>query len=44
MSEQFPDLILRDQVRKAKTVIELILARAVKGNQKSFYRCVSDKR
>ncbi|GAB0176056.1 hypothetical protein GRJ2_000070800 [Grus japonensis] len=34
----------RDQVRKAKALIELNLARDVKGNKKSFYRYVSDKR
>ncbi|GAB0207196.1 hypothetical protein GRJ2_003185200 [Grus japonensis] len=34
----------RDQVRKAKALIELNLARDVKGNKKSLYRYVSDKR
>ena len=34
----------RDQVRKAKALIELNLARDVKGNKKSFYRYISDKR
>ncbi|GAB0192671.1 hypothetical protein GRJ2_001732400 [Grus japonensis] len=34
----------RDQVRKAKALIELNLARDVKGNKKRFYRYVSDKR
>ncbi|GAB0182749.1 hypothetical protein GRJ2_000740200 [Grus japonensis] len=34
----------RDQIRKAKALIELNLARSVKGNKKSFYRHVSDKR
>ncbi|GAB0204992.1 hypothetical protein GRJ2_002964800 [Grus japonensis] len=34
----------RDQVRKAKALIELNLARDVKDNKKSFYRYVSDKR
>ncbi|GAB0186183.1 mitochondrial enolase superfamily member 1 [Grus japonensis] len=34
----------RDQVRKAKALIELNLARDIKGNKKSFYRYVSDKR
>ncbi|GAB0209752.1 hypothetical protein GRJ2_003440900 [Grus japonensis] len=34
----------RDQVRKAKALIELKLARDVKDNKKSFYRYVSDKR
>ncbi|GAB0206858.1 mitochondrial enolase superfamily member 1 [Grus japonensis] len=34
----------RDQVRKAKALIEFSLARDVKGNKKSFYRYVSGKR
>ncbi|KFV20917.1 hypothetical protein N340_02423, partial [Tauraco erythrolophus] len=34
----------RAQVRKAKAVIELNLARDIKGNKKNFYRYVSDKR
>ncbi|GAB0180073.1 mitochondrial enolase superfamily member 1 [Grus japonensis] len=34
----------RDQVRKAKTLIELNLAADVKGNKKIFYRYVSDQR
>ncbi|GAB0206940.1 mitochondrial enolase superfamily member 1 [Grus japonensis] len=34
----------RDQVRKAKALIEISLARDIKGNKKSFYRYVSDKR
>ncbi|GAB0210007.1 hypothetical protein GRJ2_003466500 [Grus japonensis] len=34
----------RDQVRKAKALIELNLARDVKDNKKNFYRYVSDKR
>ncbi|KAK4823706.1 hypothetical protein QYF61_005772 [Mycteria americana] len=33
-----------DQIRKAKALIELNLARDVKGNKKSFYRYVGDKR
>ena len=33
-----------DQGRKAKALIELNLARDVKGNKKSFYRYISDKR
>ncbi|GAB0185862.1 mitochondrial enolase superfamily member 1 [Grus japonensis] len=33
-----------DQVRKAKALIEISLARDVKDNKKSFYRYVSDKR
>ncbi|KAK4832976.1 hypothetical protein QYF61_026802 [Mycteria americana] len=32
------------QVRKAKALIELNLARDVKGNKKSFYRYIGDKR
>ena len=34
----------REQVRKAKALIELTLARDIKGNKKSFYRYVGDKR
>ncbi|GAB0179431.1 hypothetical protein GRJ2_000408400 [Grus japonensis] len=34
----------REQVRKAKALIESSLARDVKDNKKSFYRYVSDKR
>ncbi|GAB0200720.1 hypothetical protein GRJ2_002537500 [Grus japonensis] len=34
----------RDQVRKAKALIELNLARDIKGNKKSFYTYISDKR
>ncbi|GAB0208586.1 hypothetical protein GRJ2_003324300 [Grus japonensis] len=34
----------RDQVRKAKALTELKLARDVKDNKKSFFRYVSDKR
>ncbi|GAB0205305.1 mitochondrial enolase superfamily member 1 [Grus japonensis] len=34
----------RDQVRKAKALIEISLARDVKDNKKSFYRYVSEKR
>ncbi|GAB0205806.1 hypothetical protein GRJ2_003046200 [Grus japonensis] len=34
----------RDQVRKAKALTEISLARDVKANKKSFYRYVSDKR
>ncbi|KAM9598579.1 uncharacterized protein ACIBXB_004267 [Morphnus guianensis] len=33
----------RDRVRKAKALIELNLARGVKGNKKSFYGYISDK-
>jgi len=34
----------RDQVRKAKALTELNLARDIKRNKKSFYRYTSDKR
>jgi len=34
----------RDQVRKAKVLIELNLAMDIKGNTKSFYRYIGDKR
>ncbi|GAB0204561.1 hypothetical protein GRJ2_002921700 [Grus japonensis] len=34
----------RDQIRKAKALIELHLARDIKGNKKSFYKYVSEKR
>ncbi|KFV08917.1 hypothetical protein N340_13153, partial [Tauraco erythrolophus] len=34
----------RDQVRKAKALIELDLARDIKGNKKNFYRYVIDKK
>ncbi|GAB0180169.1 mitochondrial enolase superfamily member 1 [Grus japonensis] len=34
----------REQIRKAKALIEISLARDVKDNKKSFYRYVSDKR
>lgn len=34
----------RNQVRKAKSLIELELARDVSSNRKIFYRCTSDKR
>ncbi|GAB0204644.1 mitochondrial enolase superfamily member 1 [Grus japonensis] len=34
----------REQVRKAKALIEISLAKDVKDNKKSFYRYVSDKR
>ncbi|GAB0187691.1 hypothetical protein GRJ2_001234400 [Grus japonensis] len=34
----------REQVRKAKALIEISLARDIKGNKKRFYRYVSDKR
>ncbi|KFV17265.1 hypothetical protein N340_13574, partial [Tauraco erythrolophus] len=34
----------RDQVRKAKALIELNLAKSIKDNKKSIYRYVSDKK
>lgn len=34
----------RDQVRKAKALIELNLASDVKGKNKGFYKCISDTR
>ncbi|GAB0182184.1 mitochondrial enolase superfamily member 1 [Grus japonensis] len=34
----------REQVKKAKALIEISLAREVKDNKKSFYRCVNEKR
>jgi len=33
-----------NQIRKAKALIELNLARDIKGNKKTFCRYVSDKR
>ncbi|GAB0191850.1 mitochondrial enolase superfamily member 1 [Grus japonensis] len=36
--------VARDQVRKAKALVEISLARDVKDNKKSFYRYVSEKR
>jgi len=36
--------VAREQVRKAKALTELNLARNVKGNKKAFYRYVSDRR
>ncbi|GAB0190272.1 hypothetical protein GRJ2_001492500 [Grus japonensis] len=44
--EEYGEIVraARDQIRKAKALIELNLARTVKGNKKSFYRYVSDKR
>jgi len=35
---------VRDQARKAKALIDLNLDRYIKGNKKSFYRYISDKR
>ncbi|GAB0190944.1 hypothetical protein GRJ2_001559700 [Grus japonensis] len=44
--EEYREIVqaARDQVRKAKALIELNLARDIKGNKKSFYRYISDKR
>ncbi|GAB0192613.1 mitochondrial enolase superfamily member 1 [Grus japonensis] len=44
--EEYREIIraARDQVRKAKALTEISLARDVKDNKKSFYRHVSDKR
>ncbi|KFP96141.1 hypothetical protein N329_05204, partial [Haliaeetus albicilla] len=44
--EEYREIVqaARDQVRKAKDLIELNLARDVEGNKKSFCRYVSDKR
>ncbi|GAB0181325.1 hypothetical protein GRJ2_000597800 [Grus japonensis] len=44
--EEYREIVqaARDQVRKAKVLIELNGAREVQGNKKSFYRYVSDKR
>ncbi|KFV01564.1 hypothetical protein N340_02894, partial [Tauraco erythrolophus] len=43
--EEYKEMVqaTRDQVRKAKALIELNLARDIKGNKKNFYRYVSDK-
>ncbi|KFV08192.1 hypothetical protein N340_06134, partial [Tauraco erythrolophus] len=44
--EEYREIVraTRDQVRKAKALIELNLARDIKGNKKNFYRYVSDKK
>ncbi|GAB0176549.1 hypothetical protein GRJ2_000120100 [Grus japonensis] len=44
--EEYRELVraARDQVRKAKALTELNLARDVKGNKKSFYRYACDER
>ncbi|GAB0182265.1 mitochondrial enolase superfamily member 1 [Grus japonensis] len=44
--EEYREIVraARNQVRKAKALMELNLARDIKGNKKSFYRYVSDKR
>jgi len=38
--EEYREIIqaARDQIRKAKSLIELNLARDIKGNKKNFYR------
>jgi len=36
--------VAREQVRKAKALTKLNLARDVKGNKKAFYRYASDRR
>ncbi|KAK4821668.1 hypothetical protein QYF61_027136 [Mycteria americana] len=43
--EEYREIVraARDQVRKAKALIKLNLARDIKGNKKSLYRYVSDK-
>ncbi|KFV01565.1 hypothetical protein N340_02895, partial [Tauraco erythrolophus] len=44
--EEYKEIVqaTRDQVRKAKALIELNLARDIKGKKKNFYRYVSDKK
>jgi len=44
--EEYREIVqaARDQVGKAQPLIELNLARDIKGNKKSFYRYVSHKR
>ncbi|KFV16061.1 hypothetical protein N340_10026, partial [Tauraco erythrolophus] len=44
--EEYREIVraTRDQVRKAKALIELNLARDIKGNKKNFYGYVSDKK
>ncbi|GAB0209975.1 hypothetical protein GRJ2_003463200 [Grus japonensis] len=44
--EEYREIVraARDEVRKAKALIEISLARDVKDNKKSFYRYVSEKR
>ncbi|GAB0202809.1 mitochondrial enolase superfamily member 1 [Grus japonensis] len=44
--EEYREIVraARDQVRKAKALIELNLARDIKGNKKSFYRHVSGEK
>ncbi|KFW09032.1 hypothetical protein N327_00801, partial [Fulmarus glacialis] len=44
--EEYREIVqaARDQVRKAKVLTELHLAGDVKGNKKSFYRYIGDKR
>ncbi|KFV17626.1 hypothetical protein N340_12724, partial [Tauraco erythrolophus] len=44
--EEYREIVraTRDQVRKAKALIQLNLARDIKGDKKNFYRYVSDKK
>jgi len=44
--KEYRDIVqaARDQVRKAKALIELHLSMDIKGNKKSFCRYVGDKR
>jgi len=44
--EEYREIVqtAREQVRKAKALIELNLARDVKGNKKNFYRYVNDEK
>jgi len=44
--EEYREIVraARDEVRKAEALIELNLAKEVKGNRKSFCRYFSDKR
>ena len=44
--EEYREIVraARDQVRKAEALAELHLTRDVKGNKKSFYRYLGDKR
>jgi len=44
--EEYREIVraARDHVRKAKDLSELNLSRDIKGNKKSFYRYIGDKR
>ncbi|KFM11475.1 hypothetical protein AS27_04032, partial [Aptenodytes forsteri] len=44
--EEYREIVpaARDQVRKVKALVELHLARDIKGNKKRFYKYVGDKR